>query len=103
MLEEVYAALQSGLTRLATIGIRAVLEHVMIGKVGDRGSFGQNLKAFQEAGFVSPLQAHARGDLEAGRSDASHHNPTPAELTTLVDIAEGLIEAIIFPIALRKS
>jgi hypothetical protein len=96
LLEEVYVALQSGQTRLAAMGIRAMLEHVMIAKVGDKGSFARNLDAFQDAGFVSHVQKRTLdATLELGHAVMHRtHNPTSTELITLIDITEGLIEAI---------
>jgi len=47
LLAEVYTAFQANARRLATMGVRAVLEAVMIDKVRDNGSFAKNLDAFQ--------------------------------------------------------
>src|SRR5262249_12819143 len=52
LFDEIYVAVQSGSCRLAGMGVRALIEHVMIEKVGDNGSFGTNLKAFKEAGYL---------------------------------------------------
>ncbi|SHL40013.1 hypothetical protein SAMN05216428_102279 [Nitrosospira sp. Nsp11] len=38
-LNEIYVALQNNLPRLATMGVRALLEKIMISKVGDQGTF----------------------------------------------------------------
>ncbi|WP_371851449.1 DUF4145 domain-containing protein [Duganella sacchari] len=43
-----YVAISSSALRLATLGVRALLEHVMIEKVGDNGSFKKNLEAFEQ-------------------------------------------------------
>jgi hypothetical protein len=37
LLEEIYIATQNNLPRLAIMGIRALLEHIMIDKVTDQG------------------------------------------------------------------
>jgi hypothetical protein len=96
MLREIYAALQSNLRRVATMGIRALLEHIMIARVGDRGSFGTNLAAFRDAGLVSTHQSlMLERLLEAGHA-AMHrmYNPSSRDLTAIVDITEVLVEAV---------
>jgi len=96
LLEEVYVALQNDLRRLATMGIRAILEHVMIDKVGDHGTFGSNLNAFEEKGFVSKSQrAILESVLEAGHATIHRaFSPSPGELVALIDITENVIESI---------
>ncbi len=96
LLEEVYVALQNDLRRLATMGIRAILEHVMIDKVGDHGTFGRNLNAFEEKGFVSKSQrAILVSVLEAGHATIHRaFSPSPDELVALIDITENVIESI---------
>jgi hypothetical protein len=49
LLHEIYQAVRGGQLRLAIMGIRAVIEQVMIEKVGDQGAFVRNLDAFQQA------------------------------------------------------
>src|SRR5262245_24487922 len=55
LLEEIYAALHNNSLRLAAMGVRALLEFIMIDKVGDRGSIGENIKAFLDGGYVAPI------------------------------------------------
>ena len=50
---EIYQAVCGGQLRLAVMGVRALIEQVMIHKVGDNGSFVKNLDAFQKAGYIS--------------------------------------------------
>jgi hypothetical protein len=45
--------------RIAAMGIRALLEQVMIAKVGDLKTFEGKLDAFQEQGFISLIQRDA--------------------------------------------
>jgi hypothetical protein len=52
LLEEIYSALQNDSRRLAAMGIRALLELVMIEQVGDSGQIGKNVDKFLEQGFV---------------------------------------------------
>ena len=96
LLSEIYIALQYGLSRLAAMGIRALLEHIMIDKVGDKGSFGKNIAAFFAAGHISQVQKDIiEPVLDAGH--ASIHRdfkPKPETLIQLVDISETLVEVL---------
>lgn len=93
---EIYQVVWSGQHRLALMGIRALLEQVMVSKVGDQGRFARNLNAFFEEGFISRVQRDAvAAILDAGH--ASIHRmfkPTVEDLNTALDIAEGLLAAI---------
>jgi len=54
LLSETYQAMHGGQNRLAAMGIRALLEQLMISTIGsDQGSFEKNLSAFHDAGYVS--------------------------------------------------
>ncbi len=96
LLKEVYVALQNGSRRLAAMGIRALIERIMIDAVGDNGSFTSNLAAFQGKGFISERQRQTLETiLEAGHA-AMHraYNPAPDDINTLVDIAESIVEGV---------
>jgi len=98
LLREVYIALQNGSARLAGMGIRALVEQVMIDKVKDQGTFGKNLTAFEQAGYISSRQAAALADiLDAGH--ATMHRgwvPSQEDLGTLLDVTETMIETVYF-------
>jgi chloramphenicol 3-O-phosphotransferase len=78
------------------MGIRALLEQVMIMQVGDIGGFDKKLDAFQERGFISSIQRHAmRATLDVG--DAAVHRafvPKFEDLNTCLDIVEGVMSVI---------
>ena len=96
LLKEIYAALQNNLPSLAAMGVRALLEKVMISKTGDKGTFRENLSAFEKLGFVSRVQRERlEAILEVGHA-AIHRLfvPTTAEVVTLVDIAEHIVESV---------
>jgi hypothetical protein len=97
LLNEIYKAVDGGQHRLAAMGIRALLEQVMIMKVGDLATFDQKLDAFQEKGFISFLQRDAmRATLHVG--DAAMHRafkPTEADLKVALDIVEGVLAPIV--------
>ena len=84
LLQEIYVALQNGSLRLATMGIRALLEHVMVEKVSDQGSFKGNLNTFESRGFISKSQrAVLEPVLEAGHATMHRSfKPTPSQLVS---------------------
>jgi hypothetical protein len=93
---EIYEAVAGGQLRLGAMGIRALLEQVMVEKVGDQGSFARNLDAFQAKGFISLVQRDAMSAiLDAGHA-VTHRafNPRKEDLNTALDIAEGVFAAI---------
>jgi len=87
---------RGGQYRLATMGIRSVLERVIIANVGDHHSFSKNLEQFSTAGYISLMQRDALDNsLEAG--DAATHRffkPTEQDLNILLNISEGILAAI---------
>ncbi len=96
LLSEIYVALQYDLLRLAAMGIRSLLEHIMIDKIGDKGSFGKNLTAFFNAGHISQVQKGIiEPVLDAGH--ASIHRgfrPNPETLIQLIEISESLVHVL---------
>jgi Domain of unknown function (DUF4145) len=93
---EVYQAVDGGQYRLAAMGIRALLEQVMIQKVGDLKTFDMKLDEFQKQGYISAIQRDAmRATLDVG--DAAMHRaflPTEKDLTLALDIVEGVLAPI---------
>ena len=96
ILRETYTALHNDLLTLAAMGVRALIERVMILKTGDHGRFGENLRRFEAAGFVSRVQRERlEAVLEIGHA-AIHRGATPNrnDMTTVLDIVEHLIETV---------
>lgn len=96
LLREVYTALHGECLSLAAMGIRALLERVMINRVGDHSSFSANLKAFQDQGFIAPRQRTIlAATLEAGHASI-HRNYTPTrdDIRLALDITENIIEMV---------
>lgn len=96
LIKEIYTALHNGSLRLAAIGVRSLLEHMMIEKVGDKGTFGRNVAAFRDAKLITDPQAEfLTTTLEAGH--ASTHRawkPTTNQMEILMDLTESVIEAV---------
>jgi hypothetical protein len=96
LFREVYIALRNDCRRLAAMGVRSVIEHIMIEQVGDNGSFRSNLKSLEAAGFISTKQAETLyAIIEAGNA-TTHRGFMPSEqdLSTLLNIAESLYETV---------
>jgi hypothetical protein len=93
LLHEIYQAVHGGQYRLAAMGIRALLEQIMVSKVGDLGSFEKQLDAFEKAGYISFIQRDAmKATLEVGHA-AMHraYNPTEEDVKLALDIVEGVM------------
>lgn len=93
LLHEIYSALHNDSRRLATMGARALLEHIMVAKVGDRGSFVKNLDAFESEGYLSVKQREIiEPILEAGHA-AIHRgfHPGTEDVNTVIEITESLV------------
>ena len=99
LLDEIYGALAIGAHRIAAMGIRALVERLMIEEVGDKGTFEATIKAFFEDGHVAlKQQAMFRETLiEAGHA-AMHRgfNPNSDTVNTLLDIVEGIMHSIYY-------
>jgi hypothetical protein len=96
LLGEIYAAVDGGQHRLAAMGIRALLEQVMVVKAGDEGTFEKNIDKFQEMGFISLIQRDAMKEtIEVGHG-AIHRAfaPNEKELNKSLDIVEGIMAAV---------
>lgn len=95
-IKEIYIALRNQSLRLAVMGIRALLEQIMIDKIGDQGTFKGNLNAFEAKGFVSRSQRTVLEPvIEAGHATMHRaFKPTTADVGRLIDITESIIESI---------
>lgn len=106
LFDEIYGAAASGANRLATMGIRALTEHLMIDLIQDQGSFEANIAAFFKAGHVAPNQQTMFRDtlIEAGHA-AMHRNfePSADTVNTLLDIIEGIMHAIYYAPMLAEA
>lgn len=97
LLQEIYIAVHNDAKSLALMGVRALIEALMLNAVSDRGSFKQNLIAFHKDGYVSRVQVDLlEKALEAGHA-AIHrkYEPSFSEVTACLDIAENLIEVLV--------
>lgn len=94
LLKEIYSALHNNSRRLAVMGVRALLEHIMVIEVGDQGTFTNNLNEFQTKGNLSTRQRELiEPILDAGHATMHRgFHPTIEDVITVVEIAESLVE-----------
>jgi hypothetical protein len=96
LLEETYQALDSSLLCVASIGIRTVLDRMILDKVGDVGSFKNKLNALEEKRIVDAEEKEMLlAVIDAG--SASVHrgfNPTKKIITQMTDIMEKVLYRI---------
>jgi hypothetical protein len=98
LLTELYKGLQNDMPRLAAMGVRAVLEAVMLDKIGDQGSFTANVEKFASDGYIALKQVpRVRSVLDAGSATIHRgFGPNSQDVVAMVDLAENLIESIYF-------
>lgn len=96
ILNEVYAALQADCRTLALMGARAIMDLVIIDKVGDVGTFAQKLEELERQGFVGTQnRLFLAAALDAGNA-ATHRGYTPEseDINHVMDIIENLLQAV---------
>jgi hypothetical protein len=96
LMKEIYSSLHNNSRRLATMGIRALIEHIMIKKAGDQGSFSKNIDSFAAEGLISLSQEEIlKTILEAGHATIHRsYSPSTEDLHTCMDIAESIVASI---------
>lgn len=96
LLREIYTGLQNRMPRLAAMGVRALIESVMVQQKADKGSFEQNLKALRDAGHLSAKDSDRLEKVFDAGSAVIHrgHAPTEEEVAAMMDIAEHLLVSI---------
>ena len=96
LLKEIYGSLYSEHRAVSAMGIRALLELIMIEKVGDKGSFTKNVDTFEREGFISPLERELLEPVLEFAHAAMHRNHAPKmnELITALDVTESLIHTL---------
>jgi len=78
LLKEIYVALRNNLPSLAAMGVRSLIEKVMVSKTADKGTFAKNLDEFEQLGYVSRIQRERlEAILEAGHATI-HRAFTPS-------------------------
>ena len=97
LLEEVYSALHADSRRLAMMGARALIDMVMIDKVGDKRTFADKLNALHNNGLVSSKHRQVlKAAFDVG-SAAIHrgHRSDSKQVQLVMDIVENLLQTTI--------
>jgi hypothetical protein len=96
LVEEVYAALHNGSSRLAMMGTRALFDMLAIDQVGDVGSFAAKLDALESKGLISAKNREVVGAaIDAGSASAHRgYEPGPWELSRVMDILENVLQSV---------
>ena len=96
LLNEIDLNLRNNLSALPMMGLRALLESVMVEQVGDDGGFEAKLRLFEKNGYVTSQHADIiRKVLDAGH--ASMHRtyfPSVGDLDTCVDVVKHLLHGV---------
>ena len=93
---EIDIAMSNKLEALPTIGLRTLLETVMVEKIGDVRTFHEKVKCFTKEGYVTPKMADALSHvLDAGNASAHRaYFPSKEDLTTCVELVKHLMHGI---------
>jgi hypothetical protein len=95
LMKEVYAALDANSRALAMMGVRAVVDMVLVSQVGDSGGFAAKLKLAEQAGTISKKNREVlEAALDAGNAAAHRgHVAKTEDVQAVMDIVENLLQA----------
>ena len=93
---EIDVAIRSALLALPTIGLRTLLERVMVEHIGEAGGFAEKLRRFEENGFVTVLHADSlRKVLDVGHASAHRaYFPNEEDVKTCVEVVKHLMHGL---------
>ena len=96
LLSDVYSAAGMKAYSLAAMGARAIVDHIVTSKAGDKGSFVEKLTRICEKGLITKTQVDVIAAAFDAGSAAAHrgYSPTETDLNTLLDITESLLQQI---------
>jgi len=96
VLKQIYDAIAVEAYALAAMGVRALLEHVMVTTVSDKGTFARNLRALADAGHVTERE-RVRLEQVLDVGNAAIHRaylPDKGDVFTSLDIAEHVVASL---------
>lgn len=96
LIGEIDIAMRNSLSMLPTIGLRTLIETVMVEKIGDHGSFKEKLDRFHENGYATKRQVESLSKvLDAGNASAHRaYFPNEEDIRTCVEVAKHLLHGI---------
>jgi len=94
LLLEIYTALQANSCRLAMMGARAIIDMVMLDKIGDIGPFVTKLQALADAGIIGKKnQEFLAAAFDAGSATIHRgFEPKGTIVSHVMDIVENLLQ-----------
>jgi hypothetical protein len=96
IMREVYRCLDADTRALPLMGLRTVLDMLIVDQVDDVGSFAQKLEKLQATGVISEKNRKVlEAALDAGHA-AAHRGWTPklAHVHSVIDIVENLLQSV---------
>lgn len=100
VMDEVYRGVDLDLRAISAMGIRAVIDTVLVDLVGDVGGFERKLNQMVAKGLLTEMsRPHMLAAIEAGNAAAHRgHIPDRVDVLTLLKICENLLyERLIMP------
>lgn len=96
LISEIDNAMRNELKALPTIGLRTLLETIMVEKIGDSNTFKEKVRLFTKEGYVTPKMAEALSHvLDAGNASAHRaYFPCKEDLTACVELVKHLMQGI---------
>ena len=96
LLNEIYTSIAHESFAMAAMGVRALIELMMVEQIGDQGTIGKNISKFESEGFVGAKQRRVLADTVDFGSAAIHRDfaPNRSEVTRALDIAETIAKQI---------
>lgn len=93
---EIDCALSNNLEALPTIGLRTLLEVIMVEKIGDIGTFAKKVECFTKEGYVTSEMSETLSHvLDAGNASAHRaYFPSREDLITCVELVKHLMHGI---------
>lgn len=92
--EDIYRALGLRAYSLAAMGLRAIADHIVTSRAGDRGSFKDKLERMRDGGLFTAKQLEVIfAAFDAGSASAHRgYEPSEEDALTQLDIVESLME-----------
>lgn len=100
VMNEVYRGVDFDLRAISAMGIRAVIDMVLVDLVGDVGGFEKKLNQMVAKGLLTEMsRSHMLAAIEAGNAAAHRgHIPDRVDVLTLLGICENLLyERLVMP------
>jgi hypothetical protein len=94
VLTEIYEAHREGLIRLTAMGVRTLVDMMMVQEIGDIGGFEQKLDKLEKDGVLSLHQKETLATVVDAGSAAGHRGfkPAPALIDAMLDTIELVLK-----------